>query len=297
MDWLKCMKVDAACLQETHAPSHESIRKWFANSGYQVVSSSIKRWGTAILIHDSFRVSKVIKDDTGRFVQALVDLGDDQLSFVSLYALNCNPERNAFFASLTGLLDLMCPVFVAGDFNSVLDNLLNRKCRPSFASGESACQQESGPALQSLLSFTQTYPLWHTMHPGRIAYSWLHVSGMYASRIDMIWAPTLFSDLIQKCEYHPSFLSDHQYLLVNCSFRDQIATGPGVWKFNTSLLQDTDYHELVTSFWETLFDHPDFACQLVWWDQGKFYLREITCSFSKAKAVRECSRKTLNKQL
>ena len=36
---------------------------------------------------------------------------------------------------------------------------------------ESARQQESGPALQSLLSFTQTYPLWGTMHPGRIAYS------------------------------------------------------------------------------------------------------------------------------
>ena len=127
------MKVDAACVQETHAPSHESIRKWFANSGYQVVSSSIKRWGTAILIHDSFRVSKVIKDDTGRFVQALVDFGDDQLGFVSLYALNCNPERNAFFVSLTGLLDLMCPVFVAGDFNSVLDNLLNRKRRNPYS--------------------------------------------------------------------------------------------------------------------------------------------------------------------
>ncbi len=27
MDWFKCMKVDVACLQETHAPS-----RWFANS-------------------------------------------------------------------------------------------------------------------------------------------------------------------------------------------------------------------------------------------------------------------------
>ena len=73
--------------------------------------------------------------------------------------------------------------------------------------------------------------------------------------------------------------------------------GPGVWKFNTSLLQDTDYHTLVTSFWQT-YDHPDFVSQLNWWDQKKFYLREITRSFSKAKAVRERNRKTLlNKQL
>ena len=82
---------------------------------------------------------------------------------MSLYTPNRNPEPNAFFASLNDLIDLTRPVFVAQDFNCVLDNLLDRKRRPSFAGGE------SGPALQSLLSFTQTYPLWRTMHPGRIA--------------------------------------------------------------------------------------------------------------------------------
>ena len=233
------MKVDVACLQETYAPSHESIWKWFANSGFCIVSSSIsnKRCGTAILARDFLKVTKVITDDAGRFVQALVDFGEDQLSFISLYAPNCNLERNAFFASLTGLVDLTHPVFVAGDFNSVLDNLLDRKRHPSFAGGESAHQQESGPTLQSLLSFTQTYPLWRTMHPGCIAYSWLHASGTFVSHIDMIWVLTSFSDLVQECEYYPSFFSDHQYLLVKCSLRDHIATGPGVWKFNTSLLQ------------------------------------------------------------
>ena len=45
-------------------------------------------------------------------------------------------------------------------------------------------------------------------------------------------------------------------------------------------------------------DHPDFASQLDWWDQGKFYLREITRSFSTAEAVLQRSRKTfLNRQL
>ena len=303
VDWLKCMKVDIACLQETHAPSHESIRKWFANTGFRVVSSchTSKSCGTALLIKDSLTVSKIIKDDAGRFVQALVDFGEDQLSFVSLYAPSRNPERNNFFTSLTELIDLSRPVFVAGDFNSVLDNLLDRKRRPSFVGGASARHQESGPALQSLLSYTQTYPLWRTLHPGRIAYSWSHASGTFASRIDMIWAPTIMNDFIKECEYHPSFFSDHQYLLVKCSLRDRLATGPGVWKFNTSLLQDQDYNNLVTSFWSfwtTMKHHQDFGSPLDWWDQGKFYLREVTRSFAQAKAVRERSRKAfLTRQL
>ena len=116
VDWLKCMKADVVRLQETHAPSHESIRKWFANSGYCVVSSccSNKSGGTAILVKDTYKITKAIKDDAGRFIQTIVDFGEDELSFISLYAPNKNPERNTF-SPLTHLIDLSRPVFVAGD--------------------------------------------------------------------------------------------------------------------------------------------------------------------------------------
>ena len=201
------MKVDVVCLQETHAPFHESIRWWFRNSGFHAASSCFtnKSGGTAILVKDMYKIDKIIHDDAGRFVQALVSLGDESLSFISLYAPNRNPARNAFFTSLTGLIDLTRPVLVAGDFNSVLDSALDRKRRPSFIDSASARAQESGPALETLMSFTRTYPLWRTLHPQRIAYSWTHGSGEFASRIDMIWAPTVMQDCIQECNYFPSF--------------------------------------------------------------------------------------------
>ena len=153
-------------------------------------SISAKRCGTALLIRGSYSVTKVIRDDGGRFVQALVDLGEDQLSFVSLYAPNKNPERNSFFASITGLIDLSRPTLVCGDFNSVLDSELDQKCHPSFTGSSSAASQESSVALRSLLSYTQPYPVWRTLHPAQAAYSWTHGSRKLASRIDMVWAPT-----------------------------------------------------------------------------------------------------------
>ena len=303
VDWLKCLKADIVCLQETHASSHAVIKKWFANSGYRIVSSCYtnKSCGTAILVKDCFHVTKIIKDDVGRFVQAIINFGEDQLSFASIYAPNKNPERNKFLLSLADLIDLSRPVFLAGDFNSVLDPVLDRKRRPSFVDGPSARFQESGVALESLLQQTQTYPLWRHLHPGRIAYSWTHGSGTFASRIDMIWAPLNMADLVQECEYHPSFLTDHQYLLVKCCLRERFVMGPGVWKFNTSLLSDPSYLALITSFWsfwQTYAGHPDFVSVLDWWDQGKFYLREITQTFSKAKAAGRRSRKSsLTRQL
>ena len=117
----------------------------------------------------------------------------------------------------------------------------------------------------------------------------------------MIWAPVAMADLVQECEYHPSFLTDHQYLLVKCCLRERLVMGPGVWKFNTSLLTDPSYVSLVNSFWsfwQQHQDHPDFHSVLDWWDQGKFYLRELTQTYSKSKAADQRSRKSyLTRQL
>ena len=79
VDWLKCMKADVACLQETHTPSHESARKWFANSGYRVASSSFtsKSAGVAILVKDTYKISRIIKDEHGRFIQVFIDFGEN----------------------------------------------------------------------------------------------------------------------------------------------------------------------------------------------------------------------------
>ena len=63
----------------------------------------------------------------------------------------------------------------------------------------------------------------------------------------MVWAPTAMADSIEECEYHPSFLTDHQYLLVKFHLLPKVDSGPGVWKFNTSLLKDPEYVSLVSS--------------------------------------------------
>ena len=46
---------------------------------------------------------------------------------------------------------------------------------------------------------------------------------------------------MKKSEIHPSVVSDHQaiYLLLSCT--SEISRGPGLWKFNDTLLNDSDY--------------------------------------------------------
>ncbi len=207
VDWLKCMKADIVCLQETHAASHCTIQGWFCNSGFRVASSStsVKRCGTAILVKDLYTIMQVRTDDHGRFSQVEVDLAGNKLRFVSLYVPNTNPSRNAFFSSLPDFIDLAVPTFICGDFNAVLDPDLDRRRHPSYAGpSQRGTYRESVAALNSLLAATQTFPVWRTHHPRDTTFSWDHPSGSFSSCNDMIWAPMCLDQCIADCQYHTS---------------------------------------------------------------------------------------------
>ena len=99
VDWLKCMKADVVCLQETHTPSHECARKWFANSGYCVASSSFtsKSAGVAILVKNTWKISRIIKDKHVRFIQVFVHFGENQLSCLFIRSEHQPGAKSLFY--------------------------------------------------------------------------------------------------------------------------------------------------------------------------------------------------------
>ena len=283
---------------ETHASSHSSILSWFRNYSFCVASSSLsnKRCGVAILVKDTYNCMQVRKDDEGLFLQVEIDIDGNKLRFVSLYVPNKNLARNSFFASLHDFIDLALPTFICGDFNAVLNPDLDRRHHPSYAGpSQGATSRESVAALQSLLSPTHTFSVWRTRHSTDQVFSWDHASGKFSSRIDMIWVPLLFEQSISDCQYHTPFFSDHRYMLLTFHLDDVFARGLGVWKFNVSLLDSLEYCALVRSFWKTQENSSSFSSPLHLWDQGKFFLREITCCFARARAA-EQSRTKLDLQ-
>ena len=283
MSWLQCLKADI-CLQEIHAASHAVMCAWLKDSGYSVASSFIsnKQVGTAILVHSRHELDKVWRDNAGRFTQVEVRMGKESIRFASSYAPKRNPERNRFLGSLPDFMDLEVPTFLCGDFNLLLDPGLDGIHSPSYQWKAPRTSAESVAALQSLLSYTNTYPVWRSQHPTDRCFSWDHGSGNVSSRIDMIWAPISLTSYVTDSGYYPSFFTDHRYLQVSFTLPTSRDRGPGYWKFNTSVLKDIEYCELVKSFWlfwQERESAEDFVSPLEWWDMGKFYLRELSRSY------------------
>ena len=56
--------------------------------------------------------------------------------------------------------------------------------------------------------------------------------------------------------------------------------GPGLWKFNTSILDDIEYFELISSFWANWRRRKIcFSSLSDWWEAGKAKIKRLTVSY------------------
>ena len=75
--------------------------------------------GVAILGKPHISMTEQFRDVHGRILNVLIKTDDDEVQVVCLYAPNVPRERRQFFEGLVGYLDVMNPLFIAGDFNMV----------------------------------------------------------------------------------------------------------------------------------------------------------------------------------
>ena len=113
----------------------------------------------------------------------------------------------------------------------------------------------------SLSSFVDSHDLvdiWRQHHTEERSYTWRRTDGSQASRLDMFWLSSSFVESVAQVDIFPFFHSDHSYIYLKLTFPSLPDRGPGVWKLNTSILQDEAF--------------PSLA---VWWDAGKAWLKSL----------------------
>ena len=107
-------------------------------------------------------------------------------------------------------------------------------------------------------------------------------------RLDYFLISKQLEDCVKECKILPNIFSDHSAVALFLFFNERESPrGPGFWKFNSSLLSDANYVELLTS------KIPEFAKkhELVndkglYWEMIKMEIRAFTIAFSKNKAKR-----------
>ena len=140
--------------------------------------------------------------------------------------------------------------------------------------------RESSVALARLFSDGCCTDILRYLHPTTQGFTWSRADGLVSSRIDVVGRPYVWVASVSSCDILPCPFSDHCALALSIDPPNATPPGPGLWKINSALLQDSDYVSTITDFWlDWRTRKGDFPSLAKWWDVGKSKIKGLTISY------------------
>ena len=110
------------------------------------------------------------------------------------------------------------------------------------------------------------------MHnPQKKEYTYLSNLADFKSRIDRFYLTSeLENNYKIKTQIIQNYLSDYCMITLTFCRKNEKKRGPSYWKLNWSILQNKDYKNKITSFWQKWQQRKqNYQDPTIWWDNGK----------------------------
>lgn len=237
-----------------------------------------KQGGVAILVNNNFsgKVSSWRKDSNGRVLSLLVEFNDFRINVVNIYAPAVLTERKAFFESLHQYFLPAGEVILGGDFNCYESQL------DKFGGNVTV-----GEYLTDFRKAFNLVDVWRRNNPKLQVMTWFNSDLSIGSRLDKFFLSRNLVKFVENADITPCCLSDHDFINLNCVLRAQAPQGPGLWKFNISLLEDENFRLFMTERISDLISCKScYADPAAWWDFLKRSLKREIIFFAREKSTR-----------
>ena len=202
---------------------------------------------------------------------------DDKSSyrFSNIYSPNNGKTRKTFFKELNNKLsEYNTNHVIAGDYNCVIDKYIDRKSNLSVASDQYGLTE-----VKALISDLDLEDVWRRRHPNKNEYTFSRASAK--SRIDYFLCSKSIDNELDQVKIRHFQYSDHDAISLRIN-TENIERGPGLWKLNTSILENPEYTEIISTFWGTWKKEIDkFNSKKQWWDLTKRKIKTLSIDFCK----------------
>ena len=281
--FLKELRADIICLTETHAEKSD-IKLWSREWGTPIFASSLnsRSCGVAILLPKArkLQMHSVMEDDEGRYLIVKASVNEIFFALCVLYAPNSASEP--FFQNVFEKIEMLdyADIMMLGDFNCTLDPHLDRTSNKKYESRAETC-------LKAFMCKHDISDVWRDKFPFERVYSWSRPTPFAASHIDLMLCNNTHCEEI---DYFANIFSDHKYIQAQFNFETH-PRGPGYWKFNSLLLADEKYTNMIRELIQSRSWTLEGAHIFDIWERIKLDICKVTKVYSKNK-VQE-SRKDL----
>ena len=170
-------------------------------------------------------------------------------------------------------------ILLGGALNLYFDEILD--CH----GGCPKIKEESVNIIKDIMSSHDLIDIWRIRHSAKKCFTWRQETPVILRRLDF-W---LISDSCQEevisTDILPAIKTDHSAISLTIQGIQYHARGPSYWKFNSSLIDDSTYTQLVKdSFSSWLQEYKEISSKRLLWDLIKYRIRQETISYSKLKA-------------
>lgn len=273
---LRAMKADLYFLQETHStPLDEKIwlSEWGGHGLFCHGRSNAR--GVMVLFDTKLKddVTSLTIDPSGRFVVFQLQRNQELYTMVNAYAPT-QSERNEQIVFSQNLEEKLANIevsnlFVGGDLNIQMD-------RDPHRSRSTMDGVSYATLMHDLMDNYNLCDIWKEKNP-KSKRGTFH-RGAYSARLDYWLTPTYLKDSVKAISIIPQALSDHAALKLDICL-SQSSRGPGFWRFQNSLLADTDFTEQLTDHINEVAQE-DIDDPSVLWDWIKYKIRAFCIQYT-----------------
>ena len=210
----------------------------------------------------------------GRLLHIHAEVDDFPVHLINVYAPSNGFERLEFFKVLKHYLNSLNndPLVVGGDFNCTL-------CPENDRADSPEPHSLSSNFLSNILQRFKLVDTWRQCNTLAKQFTWSRNESK--SRIDTFYISKSIVSRIKSSSIEPHFnFSDHCLVTLCLSFKS-IGNRNPVWCFNSSLLQDEVFCEIVNNYWLTWRNEKSrFNTIQLWWDIGKLKIKDLTKQYT-----------------
>ena len=86
--------------------------------------------------------------------------------------------------------------------------------------------------------------IWRELNPESKTYTWHKFRDNKQARLDFFLISSSLVPFVEKADIHPGTFSDHSVVSLDIDF-SKFNRGRGFWKFNSSLIKNKEYVDLI----------------------------------------------------
>lgn len=296
--FLKDQEANVYFLQETYSqPADENVWKneWGGKIFFSHGTNHSKGVCTLISPFVNCQMDYSYANTSGRIILVTIVLGTKKLSLCNIYAPNDQSNQLEFMQELNNcIIDKteLTTLIVGGDWNCTLskkDKIGGAPWKPSNYSN----------LVLTTMDMFDLVDIQRVRHPKLCKFTYESKSLKMKSRLDFFLVAKTLTRSVKNSEIYPSIAPDHNAIYISLSWSSETPRGPGLWKFNNTLLNDEQYTAMIRSTYaETRSYYSHLEDKRLLWEMIKMEIRSASISYAKHKVKASHQReKEIKRQL